>query len=235
MMQRVPISLVLCALLALVFFLQSANGENVTAETTFYGAKDNCPPGGDIAYPVIHKEAGGTGTYADPITYAGDVKVTPKGTIIYVFNIQKYFIMEDECQECIQDWNKKQKYHFDLWMGPDIATPGPYLITCEDAMTLSKVNVEINPPNNYQVSSKELFNSTNNACYLPNPEPCTCSGSECNECGNECQIPKTETCVELSALFAVTYDRFLQLNPKLDCSNPIPSGHTVCMGGPCGD
>jgi hypothetical protein len=26
--------------------------------TTFFGAKDNCPPGGIIAYPIIHKVAG---------------------------------------------------------------------------------------------------------------------------------------------------------------------------------
>jgi len=52
-----------------------------------------------------------------------------------VFDLKKYFIMEDECQECIRDWKKKQSYHFDLWMGPDYATPGPELITCEDALT----------------------------------------------------------------------------------------------------
>jgi hypothetical protein len=149
----------------------SAIGENVTAYTTFYGAKvssvhtrhtwpaiakltiprvsqDNCPPGGDIAYPKIHKLAGGVGTYADPITFASSKKETPPGTIIYVFFLQKYFIsataphiwgllrtqpaltstaVEDDCGECDSDWTKHKKYHFDLWTGPDAVTPGPNL------------------------------------------------------------------------------------------------------------
>lgn len=43
-------------------------------ELTFFGARDNCPPGGAIAYPKIHKQAGGVGTFADPITFAGAEK-----------------------------------------------------------------------------------------------------------------------------------------------------------------
>ena len=63
-------------------------------------AKDNCPPGGDIAHPTIHKEAGGVGTYADPITFAGASKALPPGTIIYVHSahVQRYAIMEDDCE-----------------------------------------------------------------------------------------------------------------------------------------
>ncbi|GDY30080.1 hypothetical protein [Gandjariella thermophila] len=40
---------------------------------TLYGARDNDPPGSsDISYPQIHSQAGGTGTYDDPITFATD-------------------------------------------------------------------------------------------------------------------------------------------------------------------
>lgn len=61
---------------------------------TFYGARDNCPPGGTIAYPTpTRSEAGGLGTYEDPITYAGDKKATAPGTILYVPMLKKYFIM----------------------------------------------------------------------------------------------------------------------------------------------
>jgi hypothetical protein len=59
------------------------------------------------------------GTYADPITYAGVKDVTPPGTIIYNFDLQKYFIMEDECEECGNNWKKDHKWHVDLWMGCD--------------------------------------------------------------------------------------------------------------------
>ncbi len=82
-----------CTRLALihVFVLELPTfgaAQNVTVETTFYGAKDNCPPGGDIAYPRIHKIAGGVGSFINPITYAGDKSATPPGTIIYVFSLK---------------------------------------------------------------------------------------------------------------------------------------------------
>lgn len=70
--------------------------ETVTGHLTFYGAGDNCPPGGEIAYPVLHKEAGGNGTYDDPITCASDKSWLPKGTKVYIEAVEKYFIMEDD-------------------------------------------------------------------------------------------------------------------------------------------
>jgi hypothetical protein len=98
-----------------------ANGSsarNITMETTFYGARDNCPPGGAIAYPLLHPVAGGTGTYADPITFAGSKKALPKHTRVYVVELQKYFIMEDDCGECDHDWEHKQKYQCDHTSSP---------------------------------------------------------------------------------------------------------------------
>lgn len=109
---------------------------NVTAYTTFYGAKvclgrpqfklllshsistrvqDNCPPGGAIAYPKIHQLAGGVGTYADPITYASSKKETPPGTIIYVFFLQKYFI-------------SKCPYHIDAYVFLSASLPCPLAV-----------------------------------------------------------------------------------------------------------
>jgi hypothetical protein len=110
----------------------------VMAEFTFYGALDNCPPGGDIAYPKLHKEAGGTGTFADPITFAGAEKAMKPGTIIYAPQFMKYFIFEDSCEECEEDWKSKKKYHADLWMGPDTLGQGP-LIACENTLTSNKL------------------------------------------------------------------------------------------------
>ena len=79
----------------------------ITAKLTHYGAKDNCPPGPAIAWPKIHQSAGGSGTHADPITYAGATAATPKGSIIYVPKYKKYFVMEDQCEECEKDWKNK--------------------------------------------------------------------------------------------------------------------------------
>jgi hypothetical protein len=209
----------------------SATSVNVTAETTFYGSKDNCPPGGDIAHPVIHKEAGGVGTWDNPITYAGDVAATPVGARIYVFFLQKYFIMEDDCEECQHDWKRDKKYHFDLWMGGDTVSPGSNLIACEDALTVSKTTVDINPPNNYTVDVTPLFNNVTDQCIIPAP-PCHDQG---NVCGNSCEIPAAATCEALETMLYLTPTRFIELNPTLDCAKTVPSGTSVCMGGTCGD
>lgn len=73
---------------------------------TGYSYWDNTPPGSaQIARPVIHRKAGGTGTYSDPITLAvGHVKrgtrSTPDykpGTRFYIERLQKYAIVEDLC------------------------------------------------------------------------------------------------------------------------------------------
>ncbi|MFI5306855.1 MAG: hypothetical protein ACHQ53_05875, partial [Polyangiales bacterium] len=71
---------------------------------TFYGWPDNSPPGDGIAYPKLHKGASGTGTYADPITFASDPNEWPAGTILYLPYLQRYVIMEDSCADCITDW-----------------------------------------------------------------------------------------------------------------------------------
>lgn len=76
------------------------------AYVTGYSYFDNTPPGSaDIALPVIHDKAGGTGTYDDPITLAvghvisGGVSTPdfPAGTRFYLPYLQKYFIVEDVC------------------------------------------------------------------------------------------------------------------------------------------
>lgn len=74
----------------------------ITAYTWF----DNTPPGSPIiSHPVLHKTAGGTGTYEDPVTIAvghsletgKDVLDYPAGTRIYLPNVRRYFIVEDTC------------------------------------------------------------------------------------------------------------------------------------------
>jgi len=72
---------------------------------TGYSWFDNTPRGSAaIARPVLHNQAGGSGTYQDPITLAvGHVKGIrhrmdyPAGTRFYFPNIRKYAIVEDLC------------------------------------------------------------------------------------------------------------------------------------------
>jgi len=199
---------------------------NISSEVTFYGARDNCPPGGDIAHPVIHKEAGGTGTWADPITFAGDSAAIPVGAKIYYPRLSKYFIFEDDCEECIDDWKNGKKYHVDLWMGPDTLSPST-LVACENALTLDKDEITLDPKDDYYVDTTPLYNGATNKCIV-NAPPCTDKG---NECGNDCEIPNSATCAELAKMLLLTLERFQQLNPKLDCNKTVPAGTSVCQGG----
>ena len=78
-----------------------ALSSSVTDYVTFYGWVDNSPPGRAIAHPCIHNQAGGTGTFSDPVTFAEHIDLHgPWCQIIYVPFLKKYFIHEDQCNPC---------------------------------------------------------------------------------------------------------------------------------------
>jgi hypothetical protein len=83
-----------------------ATAKTLKAYTTGDSWFDNTPPGSaTISHPVLHKKAGGKGTYADPVTVAvghsivngRDILDYKKGTRFYIPNVRKYFIVEDTC------------------------------------------------------------------------------------------------------------------------------------------
>jgi hypothetical protein len=108
-----------------------------TAYTTAYTWHDNTPAGSaTISHPILHKTAGGTGTYAAPITIAvGHSKATgqsvldfPAGTRIYLPSVRRYFIVEDTCGDgndpqggpCHQGVNANgtnSTIWIDMWIG----------------------------------------------------------------------------------------------------------------------
>ena len=80
--------------------------QQFSAFLTGYSYWDNTPRGSsNIARPVVHREAGGTGTYRDPITLAvghvrhGNRSVMdfPAGTRFYIPRLRKYAVVEDLC------------------------------------------------------------------------------------------------------------------------------------------
>lgn len=86
--------------------LASTAEQAFTAYITGYSYWDNTPPGSAaIAKPVIHRKAGGKGTYSDPVTIAvgyrlvgGRAKLDfPAGTRFYLPHLQRYAIVEDIC------------------------------------------------------------------------------------------------------------------------------------------
>jgi 3D (Asp-Asp-Asp) domain-containing protein len=137
---------------------QAPTGRMWSVFVTFYGAADNDPPGStEIAHPNDrHQEAGGTGTYADPLSLAADPRAIPVGTRVYYPPLRKYFVMEDDCAQCITDWRSSRRPHIDLWTGD---FQGSALLACENALTPDGlVAVEVNPPPGRPVDPRPLFN-----------------------------------------------------------------------------
>ena len=173
-----------------------------TAWLTMYGFPDNTPPSADIAagqgssnitFPNnnvgqgIHTEAGGTGTYADPITFATSNTELWYGTEIYIPRFDKYFVAEDSCTECGQDMRGAAPnnpdgtigpgpdggpgmIHFDLWVGGQNAD-WPNVILCEDALTLSNPDgsplmdpIIVNPGPNEVVDTTPIFDPATGKC-----------------------------------------------------------------------
>jgi hypothetical protein len=132
-------------------------GQSRTFSVTFYGAADNTPPGSrDIAFPKVHQQAGGSGTWADPTTFATDRRELPAGTRIYFAPLRRYFVMEDDCTECDEDFTQGRA-HIDLWAGT--ATDSG-IVRCEDSLTRDGPSaVLVNPPPNLPVTPGQLYDN----------------------------------------------------------------------------
>ena len=165
----------------------SSTPTTVQAFMTLYGYVDNSPPGTAIAHPCLHDNAGGLGTFDDPITFATDVNEVAWCVVIYVPYMERYFIHEDECSQCDQDWNSDSLYRFDMWAGGDAASlqnPERHaLLTCEDTWTRAdgptdpdNPTIVVNPPSDLPVATEPIF-SPPTSCWQPvevtNPGPQT--------------------------------------------------------------
>jgi 3D (Asp-Asp-Asp) domain-containing protein len=125
---------------------------NASGTITFYAAKDNDPPGSrSIAFPgILHSQAGGSGTFSDPLTFAAAEGVFKPGTKVYVPDVQRYFILEDICATCSGS-------HIDLWAG---AADDNGVLSCEEALTRNGARpYEVNPPAGRPVVAGALYRS----------------------------------------------------------------------------
>lgn len=116
-------------------------------KVTFYGYPDNDPPGANIAYSCGSRgyKAGGTGTYADPLTMASAAGEYTQCEIVYLPYLEKYLRYEDYCQECTDDYNNGKK-HIDIWTGSSTVNGGQAQLNCEDSLTPDNTQSVIRQP-----------------------------------------------------------------------------------------
>jgi hypothetical protein len=160
------------AALASISTSSRAAGETLVTNIfiTAYTWQDNTPPGSpEISNPVLHAQAGGTGTYEDPVTIAvghsratgQDVLDLPAGTRIYLPDVRRYFIVEDTCGDGPTPENgpchtgAQEQGNASLWIDMWIGGSGQgasFVNACTSAVTGVRSGL-LNPAPNYAVAS----------------------------------------------------------------------------------
>ena len=126
--------------------------------TTGYTWHDNSPRNSAaIAHPVIHRTAGGVGSYRDPITlavaYKGRTPQFPYGTRFYLPKWKKYFIVEDICGACDRV-PAGVKYKIDLWLDArNLSREAARQCTYRNTGATTAVK---NPPSGLAVSTRRI-------------------------------------------------------------------------------
>jgi hypothetical protein len=139
--------------------------KQLTIWLTGYSWQDNTPPGSSaVGEPVLHTQAGGTGTYADPITVAvpghkGDMDWQP-GTRFYLPSVQRYVMVEDSGAAKPPSGADT---HLDMWIGGQDGTKDT-TDDCESQLT-GDVPAVLNPPDNEQVMTGSIF--VGGKCNIP--------------------------------------------------------------------
>jgi len=150
---------------------------------TFYGYPDNDDGQGHFGTAIIAHElqwqghprhvddqglpyAGGTGTFADPITAAAshDNAFLPPGTLVYVSDLEKYFFIEDECASCTDEaW-------LDVWMESSSASDSAAVEQCEDIWTGDDTllhEIVIDPAPGLKVDPSPFIDPVTGECTRP--------------------------------------------------------------------
>ena len=149
----------------------------IKAYITGYSWFDNTPAGSAaISNPVLHQTAGGTGTYADPITVAVghsiimglDLLDWAQGTRFYIPNLRRYFIVEDTCGDgrtpqngpChnLAQADPGAQTWLDVWVGGKGGTSGG-ADRCMDKITAVHT-VIVDPADGYPVVTGDIYRSS---------------------------------------------------------------------------
>ncbi|WP_051343160.1 hypothetical protein [Pseudonocardia spinosispora] len=133
---------------------------------TGYSWQDNTPPGSSIVgEPVLHHEAGGSGTFEDPITVAvpghqGAMDWAP-GTKFYLPSVQRYVIVEDSGATGAPAGTDT---HLDMWIGGQGGTRGA-TDDCESRLTSWHAPAQLNPPAGLPVLAGPVYAA--GRCNIP--------------------------------------------------------------------
>jgi len=132
---------------------------------TGYSFHDNTPPlSAIISHPILHRAAGGQGTYRDPITVAVPGSATTMkwrpGTRFYLPSVRRYVIVEDSGASPAPPGADT---HLDMWIGGQGGSRG----ATDDCMSKLTGNVPavLNPPPGLPVLAGPIF--ANRDCRLP--------------------------------------------------------------------
>jgi hypothetical protein len=155
---RSTVLVIFVAAAMLAFVAHGFGSRNVSVYVTFYGYDDN--DDGNIAHrgtaaisnPIIHSKAQeDLGTFDRPGTLAADIHFLSPGTRVYVPALHRYYIMEDTCRECTQDW-EDGKLRIDLY----VDGRGKALAECEDRLTMEHAQIIVDPPRGLPVMRGKL-------------------------------------------------------------------------------
>lgn len=139
---------------------------------TFYSYHDNNPPGKEIAYPEVHDEAGGRGTYEDPITISVEKSFLKPGTRLYVNDLKKYMIVEDLCGDPPCGTHDTNNY-IDVWMNSEEESDTEAVTQCQYEWTRRTKDgnepkqVVIDPRKDLPVSTTAFFDTNADKCAKP--------------------------------------------------------------------
>jgi hypothetical protein len=132
---------------------------------TGYSWQDNTPPGSSkVSHPILHKQAGGTGTYQDPITVAVPGKgsgIWKAGARFYLPTVQRYVIVEDTGAS---PPHSGEDGHLDMWIGGQGGSKSA-TDQCMDKITGDNVTAELNPPPNLPVIKGPIYGD--GGCNIP--------------------------------------------------------------------
>jgi hypothetical protein len=137
-------------------------GKKITIDLTGYSYQDNTPPGSaEVSNPIVHHEAGGTGTFSDPITVAvPDNDQFGPGTKFYLPRVKRYVIIEDTGASSASESSDE---HLDMWSDGEGASEDE-VSDCMSQFT-GTTTAEVKPPPGRPVLAGPIYSK--GVCRLP--------------------------------------------------------------------